>query len=181
MSKEQSRSNTEQGIGRDVIQLTIDDLSQFTKSLRKQLDTPPSHVEMLTHVARAAGYRNYQHLRARNAPVPQVNQRQVDRAARYFGDAGQWLRLPMKRGVRELCLWVIWAAIPARETFDERQISAVIDEMTVFRDPAQIRRSLIEMGLMSRRRDGSNYQRLEQPMPPEARALLTLIKERRDS
>ncbi len=164
---------------RDVIQVKIDDLSQFTKALRKQLDTPPSHVEMLTHVARAAGYRNYQHLRARNAPVPQANRKQVDRAARYFDDDGQWARWPLKRGVRELCLWVIWAAIPPRETFSERQISALIDEMTVFRDPAQIRRSLVEMHLMRRERDGSNYQRLEQPMPTEARALLAVIKERR--
>ncbi|MBT8152460.1 DUF2087 domain-containing protein [Epibacterium ulvae] len=183
MSKEQTRPDIghEPGreTGRNVIQLTIDDLSQFTKTLRKQLDTPPSHVEMLTHVARAAGYRNYQHLRARNTPVPQANRKQVDRAARYFDEAGQWARWPLKRGVRELCLWVVWAAIPARERFSERQVSAVIDEMTVFRDAAQIRRSLIEMQLMRRDRDGSNYQRLEQPMPPEARALLAAIKERR--
>ena len=167
--------------GRDVIRLTIDDLSQFTKTLRKQLEAPPSHVEMLTHVARAAGYKNFQHLRDQNQPEPQANRKQVDRAARYFDAQGQWTRWPLKRGVRELCLWVIWAGIPARQTFNERQISAVIDEMTLFHDPAQIRRSLVEMDLMTRDIDGSNYQRLEQPMPPEARALLDIVKDRRQS
>ncbi|MQQ07023.1 DUF2087 domain-containing protein [Epibacterium sp. SM1979] len=136
---------------------------------------------MLTHVARAAGYKNFQHLRDQNQPEPQANRKQVDRAARYFDARGQWARWPLKRGVRELCLWVIWTGIPARQTFNERQISAVIDEMTVFHDPAQIRRSLVEMDLMTRDIDGSNYIRLEKPMPPEARALLQIVKDRRDS
>lgn len=176
MSKDPQRA----GSARDVICLTIDDLSQFTKTLRKQLDTPSSHVEMLTYVARAAGYRNFQHLRARNTPAPKVNRNQVDRAARYFDAQGQWLRWPSKRGVRELCLWVIWASIPLRQTFDEREISALIDDMCRFCDPAQIRRSLIEMHLMTRARDGSAYQRLEHPMPPEAQALLGVIASRRN-
>ena len=60
----------------------------------------------------------------------------------------------------------------------ERQISAVIDEETVFRDPAQIRRSLVEMQLLTRNIDGSAYERLERPMPPDAKALLRAIKER---
>ena len=50
---------------RDVISLQIDDLSHFARSLRAGLANPPSHLEMLGHIARAAGYRNYQHLRAK--------------------------------------------------------------------------------------------------------------------
>lgn len=167
--------------GRDVIRLTIEDLSQFTKHLRRNLEHPPSHVEMLTLVSRAAGYRNFQHLRAQNTPAPKANPKQVQRAARYFDASGRWERWPLKCGVRELCLWIIWSEIPARTRFSEREISSRIDAMTGFRDAAQIRRSLVEMGLMARRPDGSNYHRLEQPMPPEARALLSEMQARRSA
>lgn len=166
-------------MSRDVIQLTINDLSQFTKTLRKEMDAPQTHAEMLSHVARAAGYRNYQHLRARNTPVPKANDKQVTRALRYFSEDGHWLKWPHKRGVRELCCWVVWAAIPARQEFTEREISALIDEETAFRDAAQIRRALVELGAMRRTRDGSVYCRIERPLPPEASALIKAVKARR--
>ncbi|CUH81746.1 hypothetical protein TRM7557_03587 [Tritonibacter multivorans] len=165
-------------MSRDVLRLTIDDLSQFTKTLRGALPAAPGQSEMLGHIARAAGYRNYQHLKSRLTPEPAADQKRVARALRYFAPDGRWENWPLKRGVRELCLWVIWSRLPARDVLTERQISAVIDEETVFRDPAQIRRSLVEMQLLTRNIDGSAYERLERPMPPDAQALLRAIKER---
>ena len=44
-------------MSKDVIRLTIPDVSDFAKQLRNALTDAPSHVEMLNHVARAAGYR----------------------------------------------------------------------------------------------------------------------------
>lgn len=164
-------------MSRDVLRLTIEDLSQFTKSLRGALADAPGQSEMLGHIARAAGYRNYQHLKSRLTPEPIADQKRVTRALRYFAADGRWERWPLKRGVRELCLWVIWSRLPVREVLTERQISAVIDEETVFRDPAQIRRSLVEMSLLTRNPDGSAYERLERPMPPDAKAVLRRVKE----
>ena len=80
--------------------------------------------------------------------------------------------------MRELCLWVIWARLPARERWSERQISALIDEHCSFHDAAQIRRSLIEMQLLTRNRDGSDYARVETPMDAHGAALLSLLAER---
>ena len=168
-------------MSRDVLRLTIDDLSQFSKSLRGALPDSPGQSEMLGHIARAAGYRNYQHLRSRLTPEPPVDQKRVARALRYFAADGRWESWPLKRSVRELCLWVIWSRLPVREVLTERQISAVIAEETLFRDPAQIRRSLVEMQLLTRNLDGSAYERLERPMPPEAKALLRMVKERAQS
>lgn len=164
-------------MSKDVLRLTIEDLSHFTKTLRQGLPGAPGQTEMLGHIARAAGFRNYQHLRSRMTPEPQADRKRVDRALRYFAGDGRWAEWPLKRGIRELCLWVIWSRLPVREVLNERQISAVIDEETVFRDPAQIRRSLVEMGLLTREVDGSAYQRIEQPMPADAKALLRALKE----
>ncbi|NIZ15006.1 DUF2087 domain-containing protein [Phaeobacter sp. HF9A] len=165
-------------MSKDVIRLTIPDVSEFSKHLRAALPDGPGHVEMLNLVAKAAGFRNFQHLRAQHPPTPMIDQKRIARAARYFDDDGRWKSWPTKRGLRELCLWVIWARLPARQRWSEREISAVIDEQTLFRDAAQIRRSLIEMRLMTRRADGSDYARVETPMDPQAAALLAHLAER---
>lgn len=164
-------------MSKDVLRLTIEDLSQFSKTLRETLPGAPGQSEMLSHIARAAGYRNFQHLRSRLTPEPQADHKRVARALRYFAHDGRWAQWPLKRGIRELCLWVIWSRLPVREVLNEREISAVIDEETQFRDPAQIRRSLVEMGLLTRTVDGSAYERIEQPVPADAKALLRAIKE----
>ncbi|WP_416368314.1 DUF2087 domain-containing protein [Tritonibacter mobilis] len=169
---------TEDMMSKDVIRLTIPDVSDFAKHLRRAFAQAPGHVEMLNHVARAAGYRNFQHLRQQNPPTPEIDHKRIARAARYFDAQARWQSWPTKRGVRDLCLWVIWARLPSRTYFSEREISAVIDEHCVFRDAAQIRRSLIEMGLLRRNRDGSDYQRVETAMDPHGSALMSLLAER---
>ncbi len=169
-------------MSKDVIRLTIADVSDFTKQLRRQLPEPSGaalgHVEMLNLVARSAGYRNFQHLRTQHPPEPQIDPKRIARAARYFDNAGRWQSWPHKRGVRELCLWVIWARLPARQHWSERQISALIDAQTLFRDAAQIRRSLVEMKLLTRNADGSDYARVETPIDPHGAGLLRALAER---
>ncbi|MFZ5961493.1 DUF2087 domain-containing protein [Thalassococcus sp. BH17M4-6] len=163
-------------MSRETIPLTISDLSQFAKALRAELPDPPKQLEMLGMVARAAGYRNYQHLRARAEPAPVVDEKRVTRALRYFDAEGRLAQWPARTAIQMLCCWVIWAQLPAREVMTERQISARIDALTGFRDAAQIRRSLIEAGALSRTTDGSEYIRVERPMPADARALLQRLR-----
>ncbi|NRB18504.1 MAG: DUF2087 domain-containing protein [Rhodobacteraceae bacterium] len=162
---------------RDVIRLTLADLSQFTKSLRGLLPDPPSHVEMLNLVAQAAGYKNFQHLRATNTPTPPVDRGRVDRALRNFDAEGRFANWPGKTSMQYLCLWAVWALIPPRTIMNERQISAFIDQKTATSDAAQIRRSLVEMKLLTRTRDGSQYRRVEQPVPADPRALIAELRE----
>lgn len=164
-------------MSKEPLSLTIPDLSGFAKALRAGLAQPPSHLEMLGLIARAAGFRNYQHLKARLAEVPPepLDDRAVTRAARFFDASGQFTDWPGKTGVQRLCLWVIWAQLPPEARWTEREISARIDGMCRFRDAAQIRRSLIEHGLLARERDGSDYRRIECRPPPEARALIARV------
>lgn len=162
---------------RETIQINIADLSQFTKSLRGALSTAPSHVEMLNIVSRAAGYSNFQHLRASNAPSPAVDWRKVDRALRNFDDKGRFANWPAKTSMQHLCLWAVWAIIPARTVMNEREVSQLIDQETSTKDAAQIRRSLVEMKLLTRNKDGSRYQRIEQPVTADARALIGALRD----
>ena len=168
---------------RDQLSLTLPDVSAFARSLRASLgEAAPSHQALLNLVARAGGFRNHQHLRAvqRGAPpVAPVDGEALRRALARFEAEGRLLSWSSRRKIRELCLWPIWAALPPRALLSERQIGAQIDALTVFRDAAQVRRSLIEDGRLTRKPDGSAYRRLERAPDPTALALIRAVAARR--
>lgn len=176
-------------MARDAISITIHDVSDFARALRLAAEEgaepggqPAGHQTWLNRVARAAGYRNFQHLSALRKgaePDPAPDQKALTRALRYFDAEGLFLRWPSRTGVQHLCLWPVWAGLPRGLSMSEREVSARIDALTRFRDAAQIRRTLVEMGLMTRRIDGSDYRRVERPPTPEARALIAAVTERR--
>ena len=163
-------------MARAPVSLTIPDISAFARALRAG-DPPEGHQAWLNRIARAAGYRNYQHLSALRRDVePPADARKVARARQWFDAEGRFREWPARRAVRELCLWAVWARLPAGEVWDERGVSARIDAVTAMRDAAQIRRGLVEMGLLTRNPDGTGYARIERRPPPEARALIAALK-----
>lgn len=181
-------------MSRPPIPLSVPDLSTFSRALARQLATaegaPPSHLALMNMLARAGGYRNFQHLRAvqaaegrlarsPRAPEPPADLRLVERALPHFDDAGRLLRWPGRRQVRSLCLEVLWAGLPAGQVLTEPEVNAHLEAAHLFGDVAQLRRSLIEDGLVSRTRDGSAYRRLGQAPSPEGRALIQRVEARR--
>jgi hypothetical protein len=160
------------------------DVSQLARTLRGQLavrDHLPGHVELLNMLARSAGYRNFQHFRSAVRPAAPpaagpADERRAARLLRCFDDEGRLARWPSKRSEQVLALWVLWARIPARAEFTEREISARLAALNGFGDHAMLRRDMCDLGLMHRTRDGSVYARVEQPMPAEALALLRRLK-----
>lgn len=159
------------------ISLTITDLSAFARALRAAAPAPgDGHQAWLNHIARAAGFRNFQHLSAlRRDADPPPDPEAVARAQRAFDAQGRLHRWPGRRAVRDLCLWAVWARLPAGRIWDEREVSALIDRVTALGDAAQIRRSLVECGLMTRNPGGSGYARVERRPPPEALALIAAL------
>lgn len=178
-------------MSKDPIGLVITDISVFARRLApqlKKLDDGPSHLSLLNMLARAAGYQNYQHLRASRSaqerlaekqPRPSVDFRLVERALHHFDAAGRLLRWPSRRPVQELCLWALWSNLPAATHLHERQVNAALNNVHLFGDAALLRRSLVGMALVARNLDGSDYQRLEKRPPDEAQELIARIKERR--
>ncbi|KIT17278.1 DUF2087 domain-containing protein [Jannaschia aquimarina] len=162
---------------RTEIPLDVADIGRFAKSLRGQIETDASHQTMLNALARAAGWRNYQHLRAAHegaAPEPPADLRAVTRAAARFDADGRFTGWPVKRSLRTLCLWPIWARLP-QGPLDERGISAAIHDLCTFRDAAGIRREMVGEGLLTRNRDGSDYRRLNRAPDQTQRALIRAV------
>lgn len=174
-------------MSRTVLPLHAEDISALARSLRSQLAAspqPPSHLEMLNMLARATGFRNFQHLRAQATPTepapPQparpaptdLDLGRLKRLARFFDDQGRLVRWPGKHGQRVACLWVLWSKLPPRRRFDEKEIKQFLDVLHLFGDNALLRRFLCDLGLMERTADCRAYWRVERQPPAEALALI---------
>jgi hypothetical protein len=174
---------------RTLITYEVADVSAAAKSLRTQLgklERPPTHVELLNMLARAAGYRNFQHFRAEatarqslaSAGEPPVNLGLIEKSARHFDAAGRLQRWPARESQAVLCLFVLWSRSPRGESFTEREISELLDEWHTFGDHALLRRALVDYGLMSRTVDGRKYVRISQEPPAELEPLLARLAAR---
>jgi hypothetical protein len=174
------------------IPFAADDISALARSLRGQLTTTdhlPGHVELLNMLARSAGYQNYQHFRAQAAArgrlevaapaADPVDHLQVERAARHFDMQGCLIRWPAKASHQRLCLWGIWACIPAGEIFTERQINEILKSRHLFGDHALLRRALYDEDMLFRTADGRVYRRIERRPPAEAVALVQHLSSRK--
>lgn len=179
-------------MSRTPLPFAVTDLSAFARALAGELathDGRPGHVELLNMLARAGGFRNYQHLHAQTetldglatpppAAVP-IDTARLTRVARYFDDAGRLARWPGKAGHRPDCLWVLWSHLPARASMHEREVNARLAERHLFGDHALLRRELVDGGWMTRTYDGRDYRRVEKAPPAEAIALIRLLAARR--
>ena len=179
-------------MSRPSFPFAVDDVSALARGLERQLaehDGPPGHVEMLNMLARAGGFRNFQHFRAQaeeldrlaTPPVvpPPIDTARLERIARYFDGEGRLTRWPGKANHRTDCLWVMWSRLPARATMHEREVNERLNAEHLFGDHALIRRELVDRGMMWRTLDGREYRRIEQAPPAEAAALIRLMAERR--
>lgn len=169
--------------------LRIDDLTIFTRTLSRQLgEKSLSHLTLMNMVARAAGFQNVQHLRSECAAAKRledqaedilVDARSVERTLHQFDAFGRLLQWPSKRAVQTLALWALWAILPSNRAMTEKEVNAHFAQEHHFQDPATLRRTMISCGLLMRQVDGTEYRRIEQKPPPEAKAIMHALSARR--
>lgn len=171
------------------VPLHVTDVTVFYRALSKQLgDTSPAHLVLLNMVARAAGFQNLQHMRAATAARNRIGNREsestpdarsVERTLNQFDALGRLQQWPSRRSVQTLALWALWATFPAEKVLSEKVVNAHLVTEHTFKDVATLRRTMISCGLMTRNRDGSDYRRVEQKPPAEAKAVIRNLSARR--
>ncbi|MCO5730975.1 DUF2087 domain-containing protein [Rhizobium sp. SSA_523] len=180
-------------MSRDVHALTVPDISALARSLRRALearDARPSHLELLNLLARGAGFRNFQHLKASDnaaarlqaleaaaRPEP-VDHRRIEQVLRCFDAQAVMARWPKKTSQQKLALWWCWAQIPARQDLPETRVNEILKSLNGFGDHVLIRRELIDWGMMSRSQDCRIYRRIEQQPPADAGELIRHLQAR---
>jgi hypothetical protein len=190
------------GRGRDRVPLHCDDLSQFAKTLRQQLGehlekspgAAPSHVQLLNMLARAAGHRSVQALRAQAtltrmpaAPAPTATAAPVStalgahaaKALTQFDEHGRLSRWPYKFAVQRLAMWGLWLRFDSNRTYTEREVNEILKAWTTYGDHVTPRRELVEMKLLGRKPDCSVYWKEPQRPTDEVRALLQALRAQR--
>jgi hypothetical protein len=176
---------------RTAFPFAVSDVSALARSLQRELsacDQTPGHVQLLNMLARATGYRNFQHFRAQQAAADRldappvaaepVDHKRVERVARYFDAEGRLSSWPAKTADQRLALWALWARIDPEAVMTERQISDHLRGLHLFGDPALLRRELFQTGLVTRTLDCREYRRVEQKPPAEAAALVRAVGRR---
>ena len=170
-----------------LVPLSTPDVSAFTKTLKSFLDerhadgkTPPSHVELLNLLARAAGMRNFATLKKvvpaappsekvqptrmtseNNESVDTVNLASLSATVRkaliQFDDTGRLVRLPNKLSVQQMTMWALWTKFAANRKYTEKEVNAIVNGFHTFGDQATLRRELVNMKLLGRKSDCSEY------------------------
>jgi hypothetical protein len=178
---------------REAVPFVAPDLSQFARALGRSLKEraePPGHVELLNLLARAAGHRNVQSLRAaamrlpRPAPAPEDRPASpgltptARKALTQFDTRGRLVRWPNKFSVQRLALWVLWTRFDARRVYAEREVNEILKAWHTWGDHATLRRELVNHKLLSRKSDCSAYRKVAARADDEARALLRAYRER---
>lgn len=176
---------------RDAIPLALTDLSAFARALRRELEgaaTPPGHLALMNMAARAAGFRNLQHLRASLtsarrveaavAPPALPDMTRVEAVLRHFDAHGRLGTWPARTALQHLAVRALWARLPARVPMGERPFSQHLNRWHLFGDAAILRRTMVELGLVSRSADCRDYLRAETAPLPEARELIRLLAAR---
>lgn len=75
-------------------------------------------------------------------------------------------------------MWGVWTRVPARRVMSEPEINVALERAHTFGDAALLRRSLCDLGLMTRTPDGREYRRVEARPSPEALLLLSTLRSR---
>ncbi len=175
---------------REIVPLYVADASTFCKNLRQHLSqsgTPaPSHLTLLNMLAKSAGYRNFQTLRAappsaapepaspppatatlkpprikalclpRGNTVPPLVRKTIGQ----FDDKGRLMRWPTQFAVQQLAIWALWSRLPSKKSMTEREVNEYLDRQNTFGDPVTLRRELINAKLMTRTVDCRDYRKV---------------------
>ena len=124
-----------------LVPFSTPDVSAFTKTLKSFLDerhasgkAPPSHVELLASMSAT-----------------------VRKALIQFDDTGRLVRLPNKLSVQQMTMWALWTKFAANRKYTEREVNAIVNGFHTFGDQATLRRELVNMKLLGRKSDCSEY------------------------
>ncbi len=152
-----------------------------------QGQSSPTHLELLNLLARAAGMRNFQTFRASveasvtisdALQLPPTEGNLVEAAAAekpddaidvgtlspivrkalmQFDTAGRLVRLPNKLSVQQMAMWWMWTQFTVRRKYTEKDVNQVLNAHHTFGDQATLRRELVNMKLLGRKSDCSEY------------------------
>jgi hypothetical protein len=188
---------------RERVPFIASDISALAKSLRATLalaSETPSQVQMLNWLAKAAGHRNYQSLRAAasrgvvaDASRPMAASVAAKRpttieaahadlsahtakALTQFDADGRLHKWPHKFAVQRIAMWALWMRFDAKKRYTEKEVNSVLKAWHSYGDHVTLRRELVNMNLLARKSDCSEYWKVAQQPNDEVKAFLRALR-----
>jgi hypothetical protein len=81
----------------------------------------------------------------------------VRKALFQFDNDGRLVRLPNKLSVQQMTMWALWTHFAENLKYTEKEVNAIINGFHTFGDQATLRRELVNMKLLGRKSDCSEY------------------------
>jgi hypothetical protein len=183
---------------RDLVPLYAADVSTFCKNLRRHLvdsgHDVPGHLALLNMLAKSAGHRNFQVMKALPSvlAVPESKPKPAEaltlaiprdlkcsasmkKLLACFDSEGRLARFPHKYAAQQIAIWAIWCRLPLRRELTESEVNRYIDLAHTYGDPVTLRRELVNAKLLWRTVDGRVYKKLAAKPDDETKAFLELL------
>ena len=96
----------------------------------------------------------------------------VRKALLQFDESGRLVRLPNKLSVQQMTMWALWTQFAAHRKYTEKEVNAIANAFHTFGDPATLRRELVNMKLLGRKSDCSEYWKEAQRPSDEVQSFL---------
>ncbi len=184
---------------RERVPFAAPDISSLAKSLRTMIaahDAVPTQVQMLNWLAKGAGYRNYQSLRAAKSAMPASSVVIADttkkiartentaaelsphaaKALTQFDADGRLHKWPHKFAVQRIAMWGLWMRFDAKKRYSEKEVNSVLKAWHSYGDHVTLRRELVNMQLLARKSDCSEYWKVVHQPSDEVRHFLRQLR-----
>ena len=79
----------------------------------------------------------------------------------FLDERGRLTSLPSKYKKQLCAVWYLAGKLEAGRAYTQDQLGDALDAWHTFHDPATLRRSLADLGLLRRTRDGAEYRRID--------------------
>jgi hypothetical protein len=197
-----SPKNASRATSRESISFSVTDVSSLAKSLRAAIAAQadvPSQVQMLNWLAKGAGFRNYQSLRTASSSgaarattalaatatsasktvtdaAPAALSAHATKALTQFDEHGKLTRWPHKFAVQRIAMWGLWLRFDAKKRYTEKEVNSVLKAWHSYGDHVTLRRELVNMQLLARKSDCSEYWKVAQQPNEEVKAFLRALR-----
>ena len=79
----------------------------------------------------------------------------------FLDEQGRLTALPAKYRKQLCAVWYLGNQLEAGRDYTQDELGDALDALSTFHDPASLRRFLVDLGLVTRARDGSVYRRAD--------------------
>lgn len=127
------------------------------------------------------------HVATRVAEVPTAKPRAIEpqpaplsahaaKALTQFDELGRLHKWPHKFAVQRIAMWGLWMRFDAKKHYTEKEVNSVLKAWHSYGDHVTLRRELVNMQLLARKSDCSEYWKVAQQPSDEVKAFLKALR-----